>query len=140
MDRHWQQLVGALALAATASGVPAVARAQDVKAAPWGIEFAASAKAAAHEQLLNGLTAYHLFMFEDAIGHFRAARRLEPSFAMAYWGEALAKPAVRQAAAARPPAGSRGDRRRPFGPGSLSVWQHHGADRVLPALNGEESG
>jgi tetratricopeptide (TPR) repeat protein len=37
----------------------------------------------------RGVAALHSFWYEEAAGAFRAARELEPSFAMAYWGEAL---------------------------------------------------
>lgn len=37
----------------------------------------------------RGLAALHSFWYEEAALSFRAARELEPSFAMAYWGEAL---------------------------------------------------
>ncbi len=67
----------------------AASQAQDIKAETWGVEFPTSGSGEAQEQFLNGLTAYHLFMFEDAIEHFQAAQRIDPDFAMAYWGEAL---------------------------------------------------
>ncbi|HEX6096581.1 MAG TPA: hypothetical protein VF432_09675 [Thermoanaerobaculia bacterium] len=37
----------------------------------------------------RGVAALHSFWYEEAADAFRAARELEPSFAMAYWGEAL---------------------------------------------------
>ena len=37
----------------------------------------------------RGLAALHSFWYDEAAEAFRAARELEPSFAMAYWGEAL---------------------------------------------------
>lgn len=37
----------------------------------------------------RGLAALHSFWYEEAANAFRAARELEPSFAMAHWGEAM---------------------------------------------------
>jgi tetratricopeptide (TPR) repeat protein len=37
----------------------------------------------------RGLAALHSFWYKEAANSFRAARELEPSFAMAYWGEAM---------------------------------------------------
>lgn len=37
----------------------------------------------------RGVAALHSFWYEEAADAFRAARELEPSFAMAYWGEAM---------------------------------------------------
>lgn len=36
-----------------------------------------------------GVAWLHSFMYEDAIGAFRTAQKLDPAFAMAYWGEAM---------------------------------------------------
>src|SRR6185295_14243240 len=37
----------------------------------------------------RGLTALHLFEYEDANEAFAHAQRLDPGFALAYWGEAM---------------------------------------------------
>jgi tetratricopeptide (TPR) repeat protein len=37
----------------------------------------------------RGLTALHNFEYEQSLENFRKARSLDPSFALAYWGEAL---------------------------------------------------
>ena len=58
-------------------------------AAYWGIEFETSENGPAQQRFLEGVTAMHLHMFEDAEEHFQAAQALAPDFAMAYWGEAL---------------------------------------------------
>jgi len=58
-------------------------------AADWGIVFPTSQTGEAQRHFLDGVTAMHLHMFEDAEAHFQAARRVAPDFAMAYWGEAL---------------------------------------------------
>ena len=65
------------------------AHAQDIKAETWDVEFPTSVTGGAQEHFLNGVTSYHLFMFEDAIQHFQTAQQTDPDFAMAYWGEAL---------------------------------------------------
>jgi tetratricopeptide (TPR) repeat protein len=43
----------------------------------------------AQAAFLRGLTALHFFEYEDANDAFRDAARIDPSFAMAYWGEAM---------------------------------------------------
>lgn len=40
-------------------------------------------------EYLRGVEWLHSFMYEDAIDSFRAAQKSDPSFALAYWGEAL---------------------------------------------------
>lgn len=61
----------------------------DVDYAWWGVEFPTSEEGAAHDHFVRGLTAMHLYMFEDAATEFRRAQELSPDFAMAYWGEAM---------------------------------------------------
>jgi len=46
-------------------------------------------RAAAQPQFFHGLAALHLFEYEDANDAFRQAQRIDPNFAMAYWGEAM---------------------------------------------------
>jgi tetratricopeptide (TPR) repeat protein len=73
-------LVAFLASAASAIAQPA---------ATWGMVFPTSQTGGAQQHFLEGVTAMHLHMFEDAEEHFQAAQRVAPDFAMAYWGEAL---------------------------------------------------
>ncbi|HXV62264.1 MAG TPA: hypothetical protein VEK15_16305, partial [Vicinamibacteria bacterium] len=54
------------------------------------ISFPTSASAEAQEHFLRGVAILHSFGFEDAIDAFREAQALEPDFALAYWGEAMA--------------------------------------------------
>lgn len=54
------------------------------------IRFPASGAAEAHGHFLRGVLWLHSFGYEDAIDAFRAAQRVDPTFVMAYWGEALA--------------------------------------------------
>jgi tetratricopeptide (TPR) repeat protein len=44
---------------------------------------------AAQQHFITGVLWLHSFGYEDALEEFRAARRLEPGFAMAAWGEAM---------------------------------------------------
>ena len=53
------------------------------------IHFPTSAAPAAHAEFELGVLALHSFWYEEARDHFRKARELDPSFAMAYWGEAM---------------------------------------------------
>lgn len=55
----------------------------------WGMDFPTSESGPAQQHFLEGVTAMHLHMFEDAEEHFLAAQQLAPDFAMAYWAEAL---------------------------------------------------
>jgi tetratricopeptide (TPR) repeat protein len=62
-----------------------------VHAAELGsVTFPSSAKNAEAQALFErGVAALHSFWYEEAEDSFRKARTLEPSFAMAYWGEAM---------------------------------------------------
>ncbi len=53
------------------------------------ITFPTSGSAAAQPEFLRGVLYLHSFEYERAGEAFRAAQRLDPGFAMAYWGEAL---------------------------------------------------
>jgi len=53
------------------------------------ISFPTSGSAAAQPAFIRGVLLLHSFEFDDAAEAFREARRLDPGFAMAYWGEAL---------------------------------------------------
>jgi tetratricopeptide (TPR) repeat protein len=54
------------------------------------VDFPTSATPAAQEEFLRGVAILHSFGFEDAIEVFQKAQALEPDFALAYWGEAMA--------------------------------------------------
>ncbi len=51
--------------------------------------FPNSGNAAAQADFLRGVAWLHSFGYEDAIDAFRAAQKIDPSFALAYWGEAM---------------------------------------------------
>ena len=53
------------------------------------LNFPTSGSAEAQQHFLRGVATLHSFGWKQAIGEFQAAQRLEPDFAMAYWGETL---------------------------------------------------
>lgn len=53
------------------------------------LEFPATGAAAAHAQFIKGIIALHNAGYEDAAGYFAAAEKIDPTFVMAYWGEAM---------------------------------------------------
>ena len=54
------------------------------------LDFPTSARsAAAQDHFLRGVAILHSFGWKQAIEQFQAAQRIEPDFAMAYWGETL---------------------------------------------------
>jgi len=55
-----------LCAAISAALMPGGARAQEVRHATWGITFPTSQSGRVQDEFLNGLTAYHLCMFEYA--------------------------------------------------------------------------
>ena len=53
------------------------------------IDFPTSGAPAAQAQFTRGVLLLHSFEYQDAAQAFRAAQRIDPAFALAYWGEAL---------------------------------------------------
>ena len=53
------------------------------------LEFPTSGSPEAQELFLRGVAILHSFGWNQAIEQFQAAQRLDPDFAMAYWGETL---------------------------------------------------
>ena len=53
------------------------------------INFVTSGSAEAQQHFLRGVAILHSFGFKQAREQFQAAQKIEPEFAMAYWGEAL---------------------------------------------------
>lgn len=53
------------------------------------LEFPNSGAAEAQSAFLDGVLFMHNFEYEDAATAFREAQRIDPDFALAYWGEAL---------------------------------------------------
>jgi tetratricopeptide (TPR) repeat protein len=54
------------------------------------IAFPTSGSAQARAPFVRGVLLLHSFEYDDAIEAFRQAERIDPGFAMAYWGEAMA--------------------------------------------------
>lgn len=53
------------------------------------VSFANSGAAAAQPAFLRGIALLHDFQYSEAVEAFREAQRIDPGFAMAYWGEAM---------------------------------------------------
>jgi len=53
------------------------------------VTFPASGAAAARAPFIRGVLLLHSFEYVDAAEAFREAQRIDPGFAMAYWGEAM---------------------------------------------------
>ena len=53
------------------------------------VTFPTSVSGPAQDHFLRGVTIMHSFGWKEARAEFQAAQRLDPDFAMAYWGEAL---------------------------------------------------
>ncbi|NIR44368.1 MAG: tetratricopeptide repeat protein [Gemmatimonadetes bacterium] len=66
------------------------ARGADAQTADLGtISFPTSGADAAQPHFIRGVLLLHSFEYADAAEAFREAQRLDPDFAMAYWGEAM---------------------------------------------------
>lgn len=53
------------------------------------IDFNNSGSAEAQTAFLNGVKAFYSFEFDEAGDDFRLAQKIDPDFALAYWGEAI---------------------------------------------------
>jgi tetratricopeptide (TPR) repeat protein len=53
------------------------------------VEFPTSGSERAQAHFLRGLAALHSFWYEEALEAFRESTKVEPDFAMGYWGEAM---------------------------------------------------
>src|SRR5678815_125535 len=53
------------------------------------IDFPTSGSAAARQHFVRGVLFLHSFEYDSAADEFREAQRVDPRFAMAYWGEAM---------------------------------------------------
>jgi len=72
-------IIGLLALAASAQ-----------ESQLGRVEFPTSGSPQAQQHFLRGLAALHSFWYEEAIEAFRESTKVDPDFAMGYWGEAMA--------------------------------------------------
>ena len=80
----WRSIVLTVIIALFAAGVCA----QDSKLG--NVEFPTSGSEKAQAHFLRGLAALHSFWYEEALEAFRESTKVEPDFAMGYWGEAMA--------------------------------------------------
>jgi Tfp pilus assembly protein PilF len=53
------------------------------------VEFPTSGSQEAQAHFLRGLAALHSFWYEEALEAFRESTKIDPDFAMGYWGEAM---------------------------------------------------
>src|SRR5215208_2386851 len=53
------------------------------------VEFPTSGSKEAQTHFVHGLAALHSFWYEEALEAFRDSTRVDPDFAMGYWGEAM---------------------------------------------------
>jgi tetratricopeptide (TPR) repeat protein len=83
MHRKFVVLLAALAFALFGNSVSA--QQSDVGI----VHFANSGTPSAQSNFLRGLAQLHNFEYGDAAANFRKAHEIDPSFAMAYWGEAM---------------------------------------------------
>jgi tetratricopeptide (TPR) repeat protein len=65
--------------------LPLIAGADDL----GSISFPNSGKVEAQEAFLTGVKALHSFQFDEARFAFEEAQRIDPDFALAYWGQAM---------------------------------------------------
>lgn len=57
----------------------------------WGrVVFPTSGAPEAQPHFVRGVAVLHNFAYEEAVEAFQKAQRIDPAFAMAYWGEAMA--------------------------------------------------
>ena len=82
-------LIAVVFAAVLAAGEDVSPRPQAARPKPSISAKATADKQAPSPEFLRGVEWLHSFMYEDAIDSFRAAQKIEPSFALAYWGEAL---------------------------------------------------
>jgi len=69
----------------TLTAIPASAQLENV----GSMSFPTSGSAEAQRHFLRGAAILHSFGWKQAIAEFKEAQRLQPDFAMAYWGETL---------------------------------------------------
>lgn len=95
MEKRLRILPLLCALVLALSATPLSAHEDDVRIAPPArvlgtISFPTSAKSAdAQQAFIRGMLLLHLFEYPFAREEFLTAQRIEPDFALAYWGEAM---------------------------------------------------
>ncbi|MEJ2482482.1 MAG: hypothetical protein P8049_05045 [Gemmatimonadota bacterium] len=78
------------AVSLLALAVHSRADAQEIGPRVGEVSFPNSGAPGAQADFLVGLALLHSFEYPEARARFRAARQIDPGFAMAYWGEAMA--------------------------------------------------
>lgn len=81
----WLRPIPAGALLALVLGAHPAAQPSDF----GRLTFPTSGSAAAQQEFLRGVSALHSFEYEEANAAFLRAQQIDPTFAMAYWGEAM---------------------------------------------------
>ena len=77
-------------MVATLALIPALAAAAQQPSTDLGdIDFPNSGAPEAQGAFLRGIAALHNFWFDEAADEFRNAQQIDPSFALAHWGEAM---------------------------------------------------
>ena len=79
------RLLGLMTVASVATGARLAAQTPHLGA----IDFPTSGAPAAQASFIRGVLLLHSFEYRDAAQAFREAQRIDPRFALAYWGEAL---------------------------------------------------
>jgi len=87
-------LLAMLACSATSGAAAAAAHEHNPSTGPVSVglgstRFPNSGAPRAQADFMRGLLLLHSFEYDAARGAFQAAQRIDPNFAMAYWGEAL---------------------------------------------------
>jgi tetratricopeptide (TPR) repeat protein len=81
---------GVVLVVAVVSLVSAAAGQREPAGRLGRVDFPTSARATeAQAHFVRGVLLLHSFEYSDAASEFREARKIEPGFAMAYWGEAM---------------------------------------------------
>jgi hypothetical protein len=75
----------ALVLQLAVLGSPVAAQLESV----GNLRFDTSASPEAQKHFLRGVAILHSFGWKQAIAEFQAAQKIDPDFALAYWGETL---------------------------------------------------
>lgn len=85
--KPWKIRTRLLALTLSLAVFPSATRASEL--ALGSVALPNSGAAAAQAPFLQGLAALHSFWYDEAAELFREAQRVDPGFALAYWGEAM---------------------------------------------------
>ena len=80
-----KRLLAVVTLILLVAGAPAEAQFDSV----GSLDFPTSGSPEAQQHFLRGVAILHSFGWKQAIAELQTAQRIEPAFAMAYWGESL---------------------------------------------------